>query len=100
MRPTKYAVIHAAPNAVRVGALRGRSRMWCSRLSPVTQDSMNGYMAMAPSTRPKATSGMNTPRTSVWPHRLISQPGMTRTRPSAKPMYQSGWAPVDTWSTR
>ena len=27
---------------VRVGALRGRSRMWCSLLSPVTQASMNG----------------------------------------------------------
>ncbi len=30
------------PSAVRVGALRGRSRMWCSRLSFVTQASMNG----------------------------------------------------------
>lgn len=34
------------------------------------------------------------------PHRLISQPGITRTRPSAKPRYQSGWAPVETWSAR
>ena len=36
----------------------------------------------------------------MWPQKLISQPGMTRIRPSEKPMYQSGWAPVDTWSGR
>lgn len=39
---TRYRLIQAAPSAVRTGALRGRSRMWCSRLSPVTQPSMNG----------------------------------------------------------
>lgn len=43
---------------------------------------------------------MSTPSTSVWPATVISQPGMTRTSPSAKPRYQSGWAPVDTWSAR
>lgn len=32
--------------------------------------------------------------------KLISQPGMARISPSAKPMYQSGWAPVDTRSER
>ncbi len=37
-----YIVTQATPSAVRVGALRGRSRMWCSRLSPVTHDSMKG----------------------------------------------------------
>ena len=51
-------------------------------------------------TRGKTTMGISTPRTSVCPATLISQPGMMRTRPSAKPRYQSGWAPVDTWSAR
>ena len=35
-----------APNAVRLGALRGLSNKWCSRLSPVIQLSMNGYSAI------------------------------------------------------
>ena len=38
---TVYQAIQATPKAVRVGAFRGRSK-WCSRLSPVTHDSMNG----------------------------------------------------------
>lgn len=46
------------------------------------------------------TTGISTPATSVRPHSVISQPGMIRTSPSAKPRYQSGWAPVDTWSAR
>ncbi len=48
----------------------------------------------------KSAKGMNTPRTSVWPQRLISHPGITRIRPSEKPRYQSGWAPVVTRSGR
>lgn len=44
--------------------------------------------------------GMSTPSTNVWPQKVTSQPGITRTRPSAKPRYQSGWAPVETWSAR
>ena len=39
---TSHSVKAATPRAVRVGRLRGRSSRWCSRLSPVTQASMNG----------------------------------------------------------
>ena len=37
-----YAVMPAAPNAVRVGALRGRCSRWCTLRSPVTHCSTNG----------------------------------------------------------
>ncbi len=39
---TPYRLSQATPSPVRTGMLRGRSRMWCSRLSPVIQASMNG----------------------------------------------------------
>ena len=46
IKATIMKVIDIAPNAVRFGALRGRSSRWCSRLSPVIQLSMNGYRAI------------------------------------------------------
>lgn len=42
MSRTKYSVSQATPSPVRTGTLRGRSAMWCSRLSPVIHASMNG----------------------------------------------------------
>src|SRR5664280_1622374 len=33
----------------------------------------------------------------VCPKARISQPGLSRSDPSRKPMYQSGWAPALTW---
>ncbi len=42
MSSTAYRVSQATPRPVRTGALRGRSRMWCSRLSPVIHASMKG----------------------------------------------------------
>ena len=40
---------------------------------------------------------MKTFRLSVWPQtRDLRQPGISRSAPSAKPMYQSGWAPAVT----
>ena len=97
---TTYRLSQATPRPVRTGALRGRSRMWCSRPSPVIHASTKGYTAMASRISGKSDEGMKTPSSRVWPQALISQPGITRIRPSEKPRYQSGWAPVDTRSGR
>ena len=65
--------------------------MWCSRLSPVIQRSTNGHNASSVNnTVSPPTPGMNTFQLQVvWPM-CHSQLGMMRTKPSAKPMYQSG----------
>ncbi len=91
-------MIIAARNAVRVGALRGRCRRWCSRLSPVTQASKKGQPITSPNSRNGATwPGIMMFQEMVWPQMWVSQLGMIRSRPSAMPMYQSGWEPAVTF---
>jgi hypothetical protein len=93
-----YSVIIAARKAVRVGALRGRWSRWCSRLSPVTHASRNGHDSTMVSSRIGAIwPGMKMFHDHVVPKMCVSQPGMIRSRPSAIPMYQSGWEPAVTF---
>src|SRR5581483_240708 len=92
-----YIVISETMKAVRVGALRGRCRMWCSRLSPVIHASRNGSTVRnihAPVGSRMTGTRMFQDR--VWPHRWVSQPGMMRSAPSGQPMYQSGCEPAVT----
>ncbi len=92
-----YNVISATMIEVRVGALRGRSSRWCSRLSRVTQPSRNGYSKMtSQSTRGTTSPGIITFQLTVKPHSEVSQFGMMRSAPSAMPMYQSGCEPAVT----
>ena len=73
--------------AVRVGAFRGRSLTWCSRLSPVIHCSMNGHSAAAVKIAPSGTRpGMKTLKLKVCPTTFHSQGTITRSAPSSMPM--------------
>ena len=51
-----------------------------------------------PNSRNGATwPGIMTFQEIVWPQMWVSQFGMMRSRPSAMPMYQSGWEPAVTF---
>ena len=85
-------------NAVRVGASRGRWRMWWSRLSPVIHASMNGSIISSMNiTTGRIRIGSITFQLIVTPKIWVSQPGMMRSAPSGQPMYQSGWEPAVTF---
>ena len=93
-----YIVISATIVAVRVGALRGRCRMWWSRLSPVIHASMNGSSTRRMNiTTGRIRIGSITFQLIVTPKIWVSQPGMMRSAPSGQPMYQSGWEPAVTF---
>ena len=71
--------------------------MWCSRLSPFTHASMNGYATTSRMKMPIAMSGTRMLNDQVRSSHTNSQPGgISRRAPSAKPMYQSGWVPAET----
>ena len=93
-----YIVISETMNAVRVGALRGRCRMWWSRLSPVIHASMNGRIISSRNiTTGRIRIGSITFQLIVTPKIWVSQPGMMRRAPSGQPMYQSGCEPAVTF---
>jgi hypothetical protein len=85
------------PIPVRTGALRGRSSRLCSVVSPVIQDSMNGYRASPVNRMPgRIMAGTMMFHEMVQPKITVSQLGMMRSAPSRKPMYQSGCEPAET----
>ena len=42
-----------------------------------------------------STAGMNTSQAIVCPATLVRTAGISRSAPSANPMYQSGWEPAE-----
>ena len=54
-------------------------------------------MIMPNSTIGRTWPGMMTFQEMVRPQIVVSQLGMIRSRPSAMPMYQSGWEPAVTF---
>ena len=69
--------------------------------SPVTHFSKNGYAySTRNSTAGSTTAGMKTFHMNVCPAQVVSTDGISRSAPSRKPTYQSGWASVTTWSAR
>src|SRR5690625_680639 len=87
----------ATPNAVRVGALRGRCSTWCSRWSPVIQRSTNGHAPRSANITPgNIAPGKSMFQLHVCPKNVDSQAGMIRNEPSRNPIYQSGCEPAVT----
>ena len=81
----------AAPAAVRLGRLRGRSSRLCSSLSPVQRRSIAGHKRQMVKMRPgNTTAGRKTSKGMVCPAPANSHDGMMRSAPSSQPMYQSG----------